>query len=173
MINAFEEEVAIVHGVLLQQRRVLAEFQGYLNPSSIDTPSTARKIRFDFEKKSIERVLLNLREQSKSCAELQKRAKLLAMQNVQLIETLQDDNSRAIFVFTFITVLFLPLSFVAGFFGMNLQMDTSQNTSLFWKTAAPVTGAIMLLCFAVIRWGERMWFGIAWLKGVLIVRNEN
>lgn len=160
MINAFEEEVAIVHGILLQQRRVLAEFQGYLNPLSIDTPSTARKMRFDFEKKGIERVLSNLREQSKSCAELQKRAKVLAMQNVQLIETLQDDNSRAIFIFTYITVLFLPLSFVAGFFGMNLQMDTSQKTSLFWKTAVPVTGAIMLLCFSVIKWGEQMWGAI-------------
>lgn len=160
MINAFEEEVAIVHGILLQQRRVLAEFLGYLNPSSVDTPSTARKIRFDFEKKQIERVLLTLREQSKSCAELQKRAKVLAMQNVQLIETLQDDNSKAIFIFTFITVLFLPLNFVAGFFPMNLHMDASHNTSLFWKIAVPVTGAIMLLCFAVSRWNERMWFGI-------------
>lgn len=157
MINDFEEEVAIVHGVLLQQRRVLAEFQGYLNPSSIETPSTARKIRFDFEKKRIERILVNLREQSKSCAELQKRAKVLAMQNVQLIEALQDDNSRAIFIFTFITVLFLPLSFVAGFFGM----DASQTTSPFWKVAGSLTAAVILLCFAVIKWGEWMSFGIA------------
>lgn len=169
MINDFEEEVAIVHGILLQQRRVLAEFQGYLNPSSIDTPSTARKIRFDFEKKSIERILGNLREQSKSCAELQKRAKVLAMQNVQSIEALQDDNSRAIFIFTFITVLFLPLSFVAGFFGMNLHMDTSRTTSLFWQIAGPLAAAVVLLCVAVIIWGE--WISFQ-LKRVFTPRNE-
>ena len=154
MINDFEEEVAIVHGILLQQRRVLAEFQGYLNPSSIATPSTARKIRFDFEKKSIERILVNLREQSKSCAELQKRARGLATQNVQSIEALQDDNSRAIFIITFITVLFLPLTFVAGYFCMNLHMDTSQTTSLYWKIAGPLAAAVLLLCFVVIKCGE-------------------
>ena len=163
MINAFEEEVAVVHEVLRQQRRVLGEFRGYLKPSSFDTPSTARKMRFEFEEKGIERVLVTLREQLKNCTELQERAKVLAVQNVHLVETLQDDNGRAIFIFTFITVLFLPLSFVAGFFGMNLQgiSGTSYKATLFWKIAVPVTGFIVLVCFAVIIWGERVWFGIA------------
>ena len=163
MINAFEEEVVAVHSVLIQQQRVLIKFRDNLDPKTFDTPSTARYMRFDYERKGIERVLMILRDQLKNCKELQSRAEVLAIQNVHLVETLQDDNGRAIFIFTFITILFLPLSFVAGFFGMNLQgiNGTSYGASLFWKIAVPVTGAIMLLCFAVIIWGERMWFGLA------------
>ena len=63
MINAFEEEVGIVNDVLLQQKRVLVEFREYLNPLSFTTPSTARKMRFNFEKKGIERILGTIREQ--------------------------------------------------------------------------------------------------------------
>lgn len=163
MINAFEEEVAAVHDVLLQQNKVLVQYRGYLKPSSFDTPSTARKMRFDFEHKGIEAILVTLREQIKNCGELQERAKVLAVQNVQLVETMQDDNGRAIFIFTFITILFLPLSFVAGFFGMNLQgiNGTTYRASLFWKIAIPFTGGIMLLCIAIIIWGERFWFSMA------------
>ena len=151
-----------MHDVLLQQKRVLGEFRGYLKPTTFDTPSTARKMRFEFEQKGIERVLVTLREQLKNCAELQERAKVLAVQNVHLVETLQDDNGRAIFIFTFITILFLPLSFVAGFFGMNLQgiNGTTYKASLFWKIAIPFTGGIVVLCFAIIVWGERLWFSI-------------
>ena len=163
MINGFEEEVAAVHDVLLQQQRILGEFRGYLQPTSYDTPSTARKMRFDYEQKGIERILVTLRDQLKNCTELQERAKVLAVQNVHLVETLQDDNGRAIFIFTFITILFLPLTFVAGFFGMNLKGvgDTTSHVPLFWKIGAPVTAAIVSICFAVIIWGERMWFGLA------------
>ena len=166
MINGFEEEVTAVHDVLLHQKRVLGELRGYLQPSSFDTPSIARSMRFDFEKRSIERILMTIREQLKNCTELQERAKVLAVQNVHLVETLQDDNGRAIFIFTFITILFLPLSFVAGFFGMNLKgiNGTTSDASLFWKIAVPFTGGIMLLCTAVIIWGEKLWFGIASMR---------
>ncbi|KAG8527329.1 uncharacterized protein KY384_007481 [Bacidia gigantensis] len=161
MLNAFEEELNGVHDVLKQQIQVLSEFRWYLDPESFIAPSTARKLRFDFEKKGIDRILGTVREQVKNCKELQKRAKTLSIQNVQLVETLQDDNGRAIFIFTFITVLFLPLSFVAGFFGMNLKGvgDTSNRVGLFWKIAMPLTGGIILICAAVVKWGERIWFG--------------
>ena len=165
MINTFEEEIGIINDVLLQQKRVLMKFRGCLEPSSFTTPSTARRIRFNFEKKGIERILLAIREQLKNCAELEERAKVLAIQNVHLVETLQDDNGRAIFIFTFITILFLPLTFVAGVFGMNLVgiSDTTSTTLHFWKIALPMTGGILALCATVIIWGERIWFGVAGL----------
>ena len=162
-INAFEEEVAIVNDILMQQEKVLQGFRGHLEPSSFKRPSTARKLRFEFEKKGIERILTSIREQLRNCTELRDRARVLAIQNVHLVETLQDDNSRAIFIFTFITVIFLPLSFVAGFFGMNVVgiSGTASTTTHFWVIAAPVTLAIMILCGTVVFWGEKIWFEVA------------
>ena len=162
MVNAFEEEVSIVNDVLLQQQKVLLEFWEYLKPSSFKTPSIARKMRFDFEEKGIERILSSIRDQLRDCIELRDRAKVLAIQNVQLVETLQDDNGRAIFIFTFITVLFLPLTFVAGFFGMNLAgiSGTKQTSMHFWYIALPVTAAIMVICAAVVFEGEELWFAL-------------
>lgn len=162
MVNAFEEEVSIVNDVLLQQRKVLQEFRDYLNPTSFKNPSIARKMRFGFERKGIERILLSIQEKLHDCTELRERARVLGTQNVQLVETLQDDNNRAIFIFTFITILFLPLSFVAGFFGMNLVgiSGTTQTVSRFWYVGLPVTGGIMALCIAVMIKGEDLWFAL-------------
>ena len=163
VINAFEEEVAIVNDILMQQENVLQAFRGYLEPSSFKRPSTARKLRFEFEKKGIERSLTSIREQLRNCIELRERARVLAVQNVHLVETLQDEYSRAILVFTFITVLFLPLTFVAGFFGMNVAgiAGTTSTTNDFWKIALPVTGGIMVLCITVVL-GERIRFAAAY-----------
>ena len=163
MLKAFEEEVTIVQTVMNQQTQVLQEFHFLLNPSNFNLASTARRLRYKFEKKAIDRILHTLEEQNKNCEELKGRAQSLAVQNVQLVETLQDDNSRAIFIFTFITVLFLPLSFISSFFGMNVKGidDTTSTTTHFWALALPVTGGIVLLCAAVVIWGEKIWFFVA------------
>ncbi|KAL8704098.1 MAG: hypothetical protein Q9201_002732 [Fulgogasparrea decipioides] len=162
-LNAFEEEVDVVNEVLLQQIQVLSAFRDCLDPTKFKRPTTARKMRFEFEKQGIERILIHIREQLRHCTELRERAKVLAVQNVQLVETLADDNSRAIFVFTFITVLFLPLSFVAGFFGMNLAgiADTKSKVRHFWYIALPLTGGILVLCAVFVAWGESIWFAVA------------
>ncbi|CAL8582316.1 hypothetical protein XPA_007983 [Xanthoria parietina] len=162
-LNAFEEEVDIVSDVLAQQIKVLSEFRDCLDPAKFKRPTTARKMRFEFENQGIERILVHINEQLRNCKELRERAKVLTVQNVQLVETFADDNSRALFVFTFITVLFLPLSFVAGFFGMNLAgiADTESRVKLFWYTALPLTAGILIMCILFIARGESIWFAVA------------
>lgn len=159
-MNAFEEEVDIISDILGQQINVLVQLRHCLDPTQFERPTTARKMRFEFERQGIEKILAHIEEQLKYCRELRERAKVLAVQNVQLVETLADDNSRAIFVFTFITVLFLPLSFVAGFFGMNLAgiADTTTRVSHFWYIAVPFTVGILVLCAIFVAWGETIWF---------------
>ena len=162
-LNAFEEEVDIISDVLRQQIKVLSEFRDCLDPREFKRPTTARKMSFEFEEQGIERILVHINEQLRHCKELLERAKVLAVQNVQLVETLADDNSRALFVFTFITVLFLPLSFVAGFFGMNLAgiADTESRVTLFWYTALPLIAGILIMCILFIARGESIWFAVA------------
>ena len=121
-------------------------------------------------------MLVTIKVQLENGRELEERAKQLAIQNVQLVETLQDDQSRAVFVFTIVTVIFLPLSFIAGFFGMNFDSITQSTNGVvhFWEIAVPVTVVIFILCaiFAVkgelvfiwfsrcSRWIMRKWNGI-------------
>lgn len=159
-INAFQEEVDIVDSVLLQQHKVLTDFRKCLNPAEFKRPTTVRKMRFKFEKSGIERILTHINEQHRYCGELSNRAKVLEYQNVRLVETLADDNNRAILVFTLITIFFLPLSFVATFFGMNVVgiNPTTSTTSHFWVIGAPLTGGISIICLTFVFKGEDAWF---------------
>jgi hypothetical protein len=52
----------------------------------------------------------------------------------------------AIFAFTVVTSIFLPLSSIAGIFGMNTTdvRDMSSGQWLYWAVAIPVTGAVIL-----------------------------
>ena len=162
-INSFQEEVDIVNSVLLQQKKVLVDFRACLDPAEFKRPTTARKIRFKFEKSGFERAITHISDQQRYCKELCDRAKVLEDQNVRLVETLADDNSRLIFIFTFITILFLPLSFVATFFGMNVVgiNPTKSTTSHFWVIGAPLTGGIFIICMIFVFKGEDVWFFLA------------
>jgi hypothetical protein len=63
------------------------------------------------------------------------------------VEILEEDNSKAIFIFTVIAAIFLPLSFVTSYLGMNTfdirNMNNSQST--FWAVAVPVTIGVVAL----------------------------
>ena len=107
-------------------------------------------------------MITHIDEQRRNCKELCTRAKVLEDQNMRLVETLADDQGRAIFIFTFITILFLPLSFVATFFGMNVEgiNPTSSTTSHFWAISAPLTGGIFFLCLIFVFKGEQVLFSV-------------
>ena len=163
ILNGFQEEITIVKDVLKEQNNVLSGLRASLDPKTFRTPSITRKLRYNFECKAIDKILIKIREQMKNCDELLSRAKSLAIQNVQLVETFQDDNSKAIFVFTIVTVLFLPMSFVASFFGMNVVGISATTTTLkhFWVISLPLTFGIVIPCTIVALKGEEVYFGIA------------
>ena len=169
-INVFQEEVAVVRRVLKEQYDVLLSLRKSLDPKSFQSPSIVRKLRYKFECTAIDKILTTIDEHIKNSNELQQRAKELAVQNVQLVETLQDDQSRAIFVFTIVTIIFLPLSFIAGFFGMNFDSITNSSYGVlhFWEIAVPVTVAIFVLCTIVAFKGESLFLWVSrcnhWLK---------
>ncbi|KAL9130007.1 MAG: hypothetical protein Q9217_001691 [Psora testacea] len=162
-INEFSEEIAIVKDVLKQQNNVLLRLRSALDPTSFRAPSLARKLRFGYECKGIDRILMIIKEQLRAYAELGERARQLSIENIELVETLQDDNSKAIFIFTMVTILFLPLSFVAAFFGMNLHgvSDNAKDVGHFWKIALPLTAGIITVCGVVAIKGEDTYFTFA------------
>ena len=67
------------------------------------------------------------------------------------IEIQQEDHGKAILVFTLVTIVFLPLSFVTSLLGMNTKdIRTLNNTqSLFWAISIPLTFVTMLVALVI------------------------
>ncbi len=68
-------------------------------------------------------------------------------QNDNKINRTKDRQENAIYAFTIVTVIFLPLSAVASVFGMNSAdiRDMDAGQWVYWATALPVTAVVMLL----------------------------
>lgn len=77
---------------------------------------------------------------------------LTNLQNIQRIEANKDRQEAAILVFTAVTIIFLPLSFVSSIFGMNTYDIRNMGTRqwLFWATAVPVTVLVIGLAIAAV-----------------------
>jgi len=156
-INKTSEELDIVRDVLKQQERVLLLYRKSLDPATFnkDKAGIERENKFPYEERSISAVLKAVRERISDFDELRNRMTQLRIQNVQLVETQQDENNKAILVFTAVTILFLPMSFVTGYFGMNLQGISNTNNGIgnFWAVAVPLTSAIAIPCLVLAFWG--------------------
>jgi hypothetical protein len=68
----------------------------------------------------------------------------LINRTIQLVNIRLEDHGKAIMVFTIVTIVFLPLSFVASYFGMNTSdirnMPSTQR--LFWTVAGGLTAGV-------------------------------
>jgi len=75
------------------------------------------------------------------------------------VEVSEESNSKAIRVFTLVTIVFLPLSFISSVFGMNTTdiRDMSSSQALFWVIAIPATTLIGGLSLMIAYHGTYMW----------------
>lgn len=66
-------------------------------------------------------------------------------QNLLRIESSKDRQETAILVFTVVNIIFLPLSFVSSFFGMNTADIRNLGTPqwIFWASALPLTAIVI------------------------------
>jgi hypothetical protein len=89
---------------------------------------------------------------------LREKSQLLKEQVKQTIEILEEDHGKAIRVFTFVTLLFLPLSFVTSFMGMNVTdiRETEFSQKIFWATGLPVTLSVVILAVLYAYRGEAL-----------------
>ncbi|CRG89948.1 Dual oxidase 2 [Talaromyces islandicus] len=72
----------------------------------------------------------------------------LSRWNLDEIETNRNRQDSAIYVFTVVTVIFLPLSTVAGILGMNTNDVRNMEVDqwVFWAVAVPLTLVVALVC---------------------------
>jgi hypothetical protein len=67
-------------------------------------------------------------------------------QNITDVEIIKDKQEKAIYVFTMVTLIFLPLSTISGIFGMNTRdvRNMALGQWAYWATALPATLAVIL-----------------------------
>ncbi|KXX79338.1 hypothetical protein MMYC01_204552 [Madurella mycetomatis] len=74
-------------------------------------------------------------------------ASLLSRVNRNKIDTTKDRHDNAIYAFTIVTIIFLPLSAISSIFGMNTSdiRDMDLGQSAYWAVALPVTALVIFL----------------------------
>jgi len=84
-------------------------------------------------------------------------------QNIQKIDYNKDRQESAIYAFTVVTIIFLPLSTVAGILGMNTNdvRNMEFNQWVFWVTAIPLTFIIVTLCLVWAGEFGNFWSGFS------------
>ncbi|KAF8475483.1 hypothetical protein BDZ91DRAFT_709713 [Kalaharituber pfeilii] len=143
-VHSVTQGLAAVHAILLQQHHCLSLAQ---------TPEYHPDKYFSYEycTEFVDSKITWLRQ-------LQDNVHWLPAQLLQLLDADKDSNDKAIVAFTTVTVIFLPLSFVCSYLGMNTidirEMD--RGVWIFWATAVPVTFVTVLATLIIAFQWEKL-----------------
>ena len=140
------EELEVIKTTLLQQYGTLCDFK-----DSIDTSTTPDISHLSIN--VLDQLLENINQRSLSFEELLVEAKSAQDRSWSLKS---ESNNKAILVFTVTTIIFLPLSFVTSYLGMNTSdiRNMQSGQSLFWATGAPVASAVFAIALFAAFYGE-------------------
>ncbi|KAJ5690378.1 hypothetical protein N7462_004770 [Penicillium macrosclerotiorum] len=108
--------------------------------------------------KLINRLANELKEKKEVYTELHGQVARMEKQVVQWTEMIQEDHGKAIMVFTIVSIIFLPLSFVTSYLGMNTAdiRDMGSNQNLFWEVAVPFTFVVGCVVLGVVYNADRI-----------------
>ncbi|KAF1832236.1 hypothetical protein BDW02DRAFT_503407 [Decorospora gaudefroyi] len=158
-IHALQEELSVVHLVNGWQQKSFESLLNVFDPQSFEVPTSDRINMFPPESECINEGLKVLQAKATELMALQNRTHYLREQLKQSVEILEEDHGKAILVFTMITTIFLPLSFVTSFFGMNMVdiRDTNRTQGFFWAIAVPVTAGIVFVAVMLAYHGDKLY----------------
>jgi Mg2+ and Co2+ transporter CorA len=177
-----QEELNIVISIMEQQMQLVSKLQEdtftgrnrkqshdlaqpyHERPLSALPPAevaTYRQVSFSRLADPAAQLLENLQREYADLVDLRENSNALINRTIQLVNMRLEDHGKAILVFTIVTIIFLPLSFISSFFGMNFSdirnMESTQR--LFWLVAGLLTactvGFSVFLAFyggAIIEW---------------------
>ncbi|KAK4184374.1 hypothetical protein QBC35DRAFT_417078 [Podospora australis] len=103
-----------------------------------------------------------LQGREREFVELRSHASQLEEFNRNKVDSTRDRQERAIYAFTIVTIIFLPLSSIASIFGMNSSdvRDMELGQWAYWATAVPVTFAVI---FVGLFWTGELGNIVSWL----------
>lgn len=172
-IHHLEEELAAVRQTIEMSKILLRNYARTLRPESYRITTRLRETMNPVEEEYLKRTYRIANGQLRTLGHLERRSQHLAAQVKRSVEILEEDHGKAILIFTIITTIFLPLSFITSFFGMNTSdiRDMRGGQWLFWAAAVPFTtviasvvllmafkGGDMLEAFGDLRWRMKQMF---------------
>lgn len=181
-----QEELNIVISITEQQMELVTSLQGHAltrrnRPQSMDAsqpyieqppsslpPSdvaTYRQVSFSHLFDPAAQLLENLQREYADLVDLRENTNALINRTIQLVNIRLEDHGKAILVFTIVTMIFLPLSFISSFFGMNFSdiRDMDNTSHLFWIVAGSLTvGTVAFSVFLAFYGGAIVEWFVTW-----------
>lgn len=144
-INLLEEELMALLEINTQQSKLVANYMRVLDEKTYEKPMPTRRAMFRYENQLLESCQDSLQLTDQEYRYLLARCGPLSNSTKQSLEINEEDHGKAIMVFTIVTIIFLPLSFVTSFLGMNTTdiRDMGSSSWLFWAIAVPLTSVTM------------------------------
>lgn len=124
----------------------------------------------------LSQLLENLEREFVDLCDLRDNSDRLVNRTIQLVNIRLEDHGKAVLVFTIVTIIFLPLSFVASYLGMNTYdiRNMTQNQSLFWIVAGSLTaGTVSLAMILAFYCGAMLEWFFNWRANVLRPKPHN
>jgi Mg2+ and Co2+ transporter CorA len=148
---SLSEEIGAILSIMEKQDRVIQDFRCVLAPSSLRITSHTRHSQYALENRLLHKSSTSIKKKMAQYLELKQQVDRQINLTKMGIEILDDDHGKAILVFTVVTLVFLPLSFVTSYLGMNTADIRNQNATqeIFWEIAAPLTAAVIGLALLV------------------------
>ncbi|KAF2189049.1 hypothetical protein K469DRAFT_626882 [Zopfia rhizophila CBS 207.26] len=152
-INLLQEELTALDRVNAWQTKLIENYSRVLDDTTYQNEIPQRRAMYAHERLLLSSCLDSLSDAHEDYTELINRCGPLSESTKQSAEINEEDHGKAILVFTVVTIIFLPLSFVTSYLGMNTSdiRDMSNKQSLFWEIAIPLTvvtmGSILLIVY--------------------------
>ncbi|KAJ5504765.1 hypothetical protein N7463_007639 [Penicillium fimorum] len=150
-IYLVREELEIIQKASERQRLVLSNYLAVINPHSFRITTESRLSSFELEKARLNKLISQVNAELGAISLLNIKLDSLANQTRSGVDVRQEDQGKAILVFTIVTVVFMPLSFVTSYLGMNTNdiRNMTSSQTLFWAISAPLTVGIITIVLVV------------------------
>jgi Mg2+ and Co2+ transporter CorA len=176
IISIMEQQIELVSGLqsILQpdrtKRQSYASTRQFKHPPTASIPPpdipTYRQLSFSTHLSDpLAQLLDNLEREYADLVDLRDNSNTLINRTIQLVNIRLEDHGKAILVFTIVTIIFLPLSFISSFFGMNFSdiRDMERTQRLFWLVAGCLTVATVgFSLFLAFYGGSIMEWVVTW-----------
>lgn len=158
-ISAFKQELEAITNVLNQQLTVLTDFGLALEQRKQHAGRTLFSAPYAVAPNVVDNCAAAVDSKIRGFAGMRQNAEALRLASLEMIDSNKDRQEAAIYAFTIVTIVFLPLSFVSGFMGMNTAdiRDMPHRQWVFWAAGIPLT--ILIILLGLIGAGE---LGNAW-----------